>query len=352
MGLYNSGFSDDFISKGYLSKEEILSYATESQIFYMVFGFFPKEYQYTISPFREDTSPGAYFENMYDENRKVDKMYFVDWADPNQVNRDCFDCVRDRFNLQSFYHTLDFIKENLIIANNLKKTNTLVTVENTIKKKKSQILFKPRRFMDQDKTYWMSYGISKRNLIDDDVFPVSKYLTKKGDISYMQSAYTLTYAYNGFSSGNVKLYFPFKKKGEKFRTTCTQNDIGGLKFLFDLPKLVITKSYKDFRVLKNAGCNVIWFQNEGMIPKKEIILNVLKISKFKEIFIFFDNDDTGIKAAIKVANHINELLGEEIAIPINLPESFIKRGVTDPADLRKIGGKERLKHFLYKNNLI
>ena len=75
MGLYDSGYSDEFVTKGFLSKEDILSYATESQIFYMVFGFFPKEYQYTVSPFRDDKTPGAFFENFYLESEKKEKMY-------------------------------------------------------------------------------------------------------------------------------------------------------------------------------------------------------------------------------------------------------------------------------------
>lgn len=355
MGLYNSGFTDDFSPKGYLSKEDILNYATESQIFYMVFGFFPKEYQYTISPFREDRSPGAYFEILYNDKDKMDKMYFVDWADPNQINRDCFDCVRDKFQLSSFYHTLDFIKENLIIRNNLKRINNPVNDSSNIRKKpKSKIVIRPRRFMDQDKNFWKPYGITKKQLVADNVFPVSKYLVSKGEgknqFSYMQSAYTLTYAYSGFSSGNIKIYFPFKKKGEKFRTTCTQNDIGGLSFLFDSPKLIITKSYKDYRVLKNEGCNTIWFQNEGMIPNAEILIPIIK--DYEDIVVFFDNDDTGIRASKKVNEYINDLLGKDVARPLTLPTSYIKKGVTDPSDLRKMGGQERLNKFLLKHDLL
>ena len=56
---------------------------------------------------------------------------------------------------------------------------------------------------------------------------------------------------------------------------------------------MITKSYKDYRVLRNLGVNVTWFQNEGAFPDNlDDIIN-----DYKDVIVFFDNDFTGLAAS-------------------------------------------------------
>lgn len=333
--------------KGFLDKDKILEYLTEEDIFNLVFNFKPEEYQYVCSPLRTDNSPGAYFERSIENN----KLYLVDWADSIKVFNDCFDSVQRYFKLPNFYQTLLFIKKNLIDNKNIKPilkfkpSKSSETIKTEIK---PDILFVGRGFQDQDKVFWSKYKISKSNLLEDKVFPVSKYVvvnSKKGN-SCLQIAYTLCYVYTDFTSKNKKLYFPYKKSGSKFISTCGKNDIGGLRFLFDSPKLVITKSYKDYRVLKNQNLNVIWFQNEGVIPCDSILLPIL--DRYKEIIIFYDNDKAGIEASKKVCNYINSYYPNK-SRSIHLPLELLEQGVKDPSDLIFKKGEQELKNFIYKN---
>ena len=70
--------------------------------------------------------------------------------------------------------------------------------------------------------------------------------TKKGDFS--SRVFDIAYADTNYEGGRKKIYFPNRK--EKFVTTCRKDDIGGLRLLPPFGhQILITKSYKDWRVL-------------------------------------------------------------------------------------------------------
>ena len=117
---------------------------------------------------------------------------------------------------------------------------------------------------------------------------------------------------------------------KRFLTNCTKNDVGGINSLVSYGKeLIIAKSYKDYRVLKNNGKNVVWFQNEGMIPSDSIL--TLLVRHFASVIVWFDNDQPGIIASEKVKNHINTLVPCK-AKNLWLPERSLEVGIKDPSD--------------------
>ena len=69
--------TDKVIESGFINKNKILEYVTQHDIFELVFGFKPIEFEYITSPFREDSSPGAWFEVDLNTN----KLRFTDFAD-------------------------------------------------------------------------------------------------------------------------------------------------------------------------------------------------------------------------------------------------------------------------------
>ena len=90
--------------------------------------------------------------------------------------------------------------------------------------------------------------------------------------------------------------------------------------------MLITKSYKDWRVLKNAGYNTIWLQNEGCkIPFDRLI----QLQQYRTKFILFDNDDAGIKASNNLAEYANGF--DNGYIPIWYDDESVK----DSADVVK-----------------
>ncbi len=336
-------FQDDNIEvRGYIDKREILKYITEEEIYESVLNFKPKEFDYICSPLRQDNHPGAFFQRGLYSN----KLLFVDWADPFNTHYDCFSFIQRYHNLPNFYATLKFIKENLINKNGRENTRAInKDLQSGIKRendKKVEIIIEARAFNKTDKYFWSKYGISSKNLKDDKVFAVNQILiknTRRGD--RLIPLYTKCFAYTDFPDNRKKLYFPYNKGRKRFISTCTKNDII-TKHLIKVPQLMITKSYKDYRVLRNLGANVIWFQNEGAFPDNlEDIIN-----DYEDIIIFFDNDFTGLAASEKLVN----IIGVR-ARGIHLPILLLEEGIKDASDMYLKKGVDELKLFLTRSKV-
>lgn len=337
--------NDDELRKGFISKSELLEYITEEDIFSLVFGFKPVEYQYVTSPFRKDTRPGCWFQR----DVHTGKLRFTDFGNSDFIgnikmtNIDCFDAVQVYFKLPNFYRTLEFIKEKLIDNKSVKNK---IKVFKPIERKAVEVFIDTRDFDTRDKRFWESYGISKQNLIDDKVFPIKEFKmtnTKKGDI--ISKTNYLCYCYTNFRSNHKKIYRPFHSK--RFTGNCVADDIGEIDSLPDYGRLlVISKSYKDCRVIRNYNYTSIWFQNEGMIPSERILLDLSK--RFTNIVVFFDNDEPGMKACKKVVDVINNIFTNK-AKGLNLPVNLLHHGIKDPADLFKKKGPKHLYNFLNNN---
>ncbi len=343
MGVYD--VNNKSLEVGYISKNKILKYVTEEQIFALVFGYEPKANTYTTSPFREDNSPGCFF-----SYATSGKLKFVDFSGNLKVkNRklisiDCFDAVQIYFKFNNFYESLKYIYDRLIKG----KEKEIIKQENSkpveIKEKEPvSIYIDVRPFNKFDRLFWQPYGITKENLIEDQVFALEGFCiknTKKGD--FYNKLEDIGYAYTDFYNNKVKIYRPYQSKnsGRKFTTNCGSNDIGGYKTLKKVgERLIIAKSYKDYRVLKNLGYDVVWFQNEGMYPDNEYLEDLS--NRFDELIIFFDNDEPGIEAAKKLKDLLNFLFTQNVKI-IHLPKSLLKKKVKDPSDFRKKYGEDLL----------
>lgn len=335
--------NDDILPLGgYFNKNEILDYVSEEEIFELVFGYKPEEYDVVCSPLRVDYSPGATF-----QRSPSGKLYFLDWGDGYITHNDCFNVVQRFFNLPNFYQTLIFIKSHLIDGKSLVKIGNNIKLP-TYERKKTEIYFQSRIYLISDKVFWDRYEITKQQLLEDRVIPVSKYkIDTRNKGTFISMAYTPCYAYTDFVSNNKKLYFPYKQGSKKFLTNCSKNDIGGINKL-DLSdnQLIISKSYKDYRVLKNQGYNTIWFQNEGMFPDDQYLLQL--IAQFPDIVVFFDNDETGITAAYKLKEKLESLGAQDVYV-LHLPTFLLEKGITDPSDLLYKESKQELLNFLNTN---
>jgi hypothetical protein len=336
----NSLQFDDSINqnrRGFINKEALLQHVTQEEIFSLVFGFVPSEFDYVLSPFRRDRHKGCWFE--FFGNTLRFKDFGNSAVSPTGIrmsNMDCFNAVQVYFNLPSFYATLEYIQQQLVYD----KRNQ-ISISHTSKplildeKKKVKILIDSRPFIEKDKEFWQPYGISSTHLKEDYVFPTRQYFalnTKKGTIN--EVCRDLCYAYTHFENGKKKLYFPLREKGKKFTTNCTSNDIGGIDKLMKYgQQLIITKSYKDYRVLFNQGKNVIWFQSENMIPNSPEFMEILR--NYKQVIVWFDNDSPGILASQKLCSHINSLFPSKAA-SVCFEERLLEKFIKDPSDCFKL----------------
>lgn len=342
-------FKSNVSSSGFVSKSDILKYVTEESIFELVFKFKPVEYEYITSPFREDRTPGCYFEV------KNGRLKFVDFGSRifirgvQMLNIDCYDAVQQYFKLPTYSSTLMFIQKHLIEGKDLEEIPRKEYVP--VSKVETSIVFDARQFLISDKEFWLDkYEIQLDQLKEDRVFPVSKYTIHSSKKSFTDIPKTLTYAFTDFESKKVKLYFPFVTGKYRFITNCTQNDLGGIRSLPKTgKKLVITKSYKDWRVLTNQGLVCIWLQAEVMFPNLTILLPIC--NRFDSVVVFLDNDETGIKFGMDLTEIINSYIPGK-ASHIYLPPRLLEESISDPGDLIHRQGRAQLLSFLSYTGLI
>lgn len=327
-----------------LTSKYILSLITEEDIFKLVFKEIP--ISFVTSPFREDKNPGCFF-----QRDLQGRLRFVDFGDSRVIKGkkmnflDCFDAVQIYYDLFDFYRTLEFIYDKCIKGKELIE-NRREELKTSIIRDKKRILIQPRNFIQQDEIFWTRFQISKKNLTEDMVIPVSKVriLSSRKETSNID-CYFITYAYTEFEKEHKKIYFPYGST--RFISTCTQNDIGSVKhILYEKDYLLITKSYKDCRILRNLSVNSVWFQNEGMIPEDKILISL--INPFIKIFIFFDNDKAGINASNNLKQKILSLFEIEV-IQIFLPSSD---GIKDSGEAVEKLGVDYLTKFLINSDVI
>jgi hypothetical protein len=347
MAVFKNISENELVPMGFVDATKILQYVTQEQVYELALGYQPKEYDYIKAPYRVDEEAGCWFE--FDDGGK---LMFKDFAYGKRP-LDCFDLVQIMFNLPNFYQTLLFVKKALIDGKDITAQIKHVEASSSRRKVKGvNIFMQTRDFSSRDKVFWQKYQISKAHLIEDRVFAVSRaklvYKDKKKEpVAF--NIQDICYAYTDFDTGHKKLYRPTQEGKLKFLTNCTQDDIGGYNSLIPCGRqLIITKSYKDYRVLKNQKLNVIWFQNEGMYPN----LGTLKelCSRFESILVFYDNDAPGIRASQDLVDVLSQFSKNVWQRHIPLP--LLKEGITDPSDFIHRKGRENLVAFLRQNKII
>ena len=155
------GYSSDNINRrGFISKESILSLVTQEQIFELVFKFEPKEFDYVVSPLRNDDKAGCWF-SLHDNGT----LYFIDFGS-RRPHSDCFNIVQDYFKFPNFYLTLEYIYKTLIQGNMSLKPIQVKEEVKKVNREGVKLLIEARPFNVQDKHFWSQYGIKKKDLIE------------------------------------------------------------------------------------------------------------------------------------------------------------------------------------------
>lgn len=338
---------EDAFNKHSLKLSDLLDLVTEEEIYSLLFtNYIPEEGDRVISPFREDNNPNCYFIRRETDNKFVLK----DWAYPEYSNLDCFEAVKVYFGLTTYTEVIHKVYDSLIAHKGViphKRGRAREKKGSTPHSSRLNILFFPRPFSTVDKIFWSKYGISSKNLLEDNIQAVRRYVWQKGDRVREVECYGATYVDTFYPSKNVKIYSPYKEKGKKFFTNCSQNDIGGINSLNEeYSTLIITKSYKDYRVIKNTGvkADVVYFASETMYPKQEY-LTFLK--NYQKVIILFDNDKAGIKGTSKLYLH---LLGLNYPIQIETTLLPFYEGCKDISDIFLLQGPKVVNEII--NSLI
>jgi hypothetical protein len=323
-----------------LTPSQVLEKISEAQIF----GFILQQEiiigkRVYRSPFRIDDDPGC---------RIVPyggKLWFEDFASGHPP-RDCFNMVRDFYGV-NHQESIQIVCKHFLLSSDLSEyTPVPIAKYEDSPRAKTQIPYQTRNWEKRDQTYWSKYLITKQQLEEDGVKPLRNYgiVNRDGKLDLF-SPYDITYLYN--FNPRYKIYRPENSNSDyRFITNCDQNDIGNLsKISIFGEDLTIGKSYKDHRVLKNAleTNNVIWTQNEVVIPDDEILIDLSV--RFKKINILYDNDKQGKEGGTKLEQAFLRVNPEANINKVFLPLRG-KYSHKDPAQFVNKEGMKELKEVL------
>lgn len=321
-----------YISDTPINYKELLERVPQERIWELAIGYQPTPFRRVTNPFRIDTHPGCWFEWGYS------RLFLVDYADTRFHNMTCFDAVSHAHNL-SFKDALLYIDSMLDVG--LASGKPVQKLQQEHKKPRHDIDIGTRAFASIDRKYWKPYGISSKDLMEDEVMALSwyRFVTKDGrNVTVKFNKPVNSYGIV-FPNTHKKIYNPhLSGKTGKFITNCVADDIGNWQSVGpNRPLLVISKSYKDHRVLRNLKLNYdcVWMQSESMrlAPAK-----VKMLSEFYDrIVLLYDNDEAG-----KLHANAFTSLYNSMTLRKNYIAKFLPSQEKDPGEFILAYGKQNL----------
>lgn len=268
------------------TQDEILNKISEYQIFCDCLRFKPTVGKLYNSPLRVDPRPS--FGLFYGRNGK---LLYKDLGDGDSGN--CF-------KLYSKLEGITIPEAMRRISGDIKPD--VKKIANPVRdSKEKDIAVEEIMFSQESLKWWASFGITLETL---NKFKVSeiKSIWVNGEKVAQIRRNKPGYAY--FIYDKVKTYEPFNN-ARRFLTNCTSFDLQGWEQLdYSKDTVIITKSMKDVMTLYELGYTAIAVGGEGHnLP--DAVITELK-SKFKNIVIFFDFDNAGVRATRRLSKQQKE----------------------------------------------
>lgn len=311
------------ISKGLLplTKDNILMVTSEDSIFKHYLGNNVTYGSKTRSPFRKDRRPSFSITH---------KLRWKDFATGESGS--CFDLVMKLYNV-SYRDALAITAKDLNLSHlfniPLKTYSPIKVEQRSWSKGKTTsgpacITIHKRSFMEHDRVFWASHGISEKLLRKGNVYPLSSYTI---DGTYFK-AEKYSYAYLEYKDGKptIKIYQPFSK----YRKWASSNDSSVWELWNLLPKegdrVIISSSRKDsMSLMENLNIPSTSLQAEGIHPKKQVMEEILQ--RFRKVYIFYDNDFKSSKNWGQL--NARRLLDKYPLINIKIPDNLQSKDFSD-----------------------
>lgn len=271
-----------------ISIQEFKSNISNEDIFFYYLGDFENNSWFS-APWRTDTDPSLRIS--YHNDNWV-------WTDFGEDPR-----PKDGISFIMRYYNIDFISAIQKGWEDIKTANTTSIKKNVIKHD-SKSYCSIRDLNDFELDYWAKASINKNDLDHFNVYGGeirhNGYLwhtSKEKDPLFIYMWDKKTPIYKG--------YRPFAENHRlKFYSKNTSGHIQGYDLL---PKtgdiLIITKSYKDVITWHKLGYPAIAPHSENMFISPFDLYELE--SRFKHIYVNYDNDDTGVKKSIQYSSEHN-----------------------------------------------
>jgi hypothetical protein len=275
------------------------------------------------SPFREDRKPTITFKEYANG-----KVLWTDWSTGEMG--DAFNWICKLYNI-SFKEAIRSVYRDLIEG---KGYNTIIEKKPFYEPKmrlKKEFIVEVQDFRIKDLAYWNTYGISKDTLFKYNVFSVRKFTIPKeeSDIVFNYGFNDPMFGYRFYYNTEEywKIYRPLSNRRFFYNGTVSIMEGYDQLPLFG-DRLIITKSLKDVMLLHELGYDAISLQGESN-PITEINYDTIT-DRFKDIIVFYDNDEPGIKNTTRMVNSYNF---KSILVPTGID-------CKDISDVYKTYGKE------------
>lgn len=315
----------------HFSTEEILTKIGEAQIFYRYFGPFELGKVYH-SKFRKDSMPSTGF-----YLSKSGALIYNDFKTNEKLN--CFKFVMKLFNV-------DFTTALKIIAQDFGLTRSdgaykIFTNPVQLKEKPPVLIqFVPGKWTQTRVAYWMQYGITRDELVREEVYPVNRLFINKKEIKVDELCFAYIVRYEG--KLYIKIYSPLSDR-MKWLSNIPLSIPLGIDRLTKAEELIVSKANQKCRIiLLKFFRDVLGAQNESEAAMR-IILIVAE--DYPKKTIIWDNDETGVNACKK----FNDKGFGYFNIPAYLLDT---RGIKDVSDYVKAFGLKAIERLFKSKGLI
>ena len=285
-----------------LTKEDILAYITEEEIFtkYTDFNEIGKKF---YSPFGKENTPSCIV------FPSSNYLYFKDFSSGKHGN--CFSLVQQMEGI-GYREALLKIKKDFNLKIDFNRSNL---TDRIYVPKVTRIQIKQIYWTTKHINYWKDYGISMTTLKHFNIVPISHYWINDNRFNV-----DFGFAYY-FYDGKFKILQPEEDEW-KWISNTNPDTIQGYWQLNKPTELIVTSSLKDVAcIYENLGLQAIAPNSEN------VMLPISIIDKLKTIntTIWFNNDEPGIKAAEKYREYGFNIFVHDLELP------------KDPSDLFKEG---------------
>lgn len=289
------------IIKPLITKDLLLSKNSEETYMRTYLGI-PISTKLVVSPLRSDHKPTASFYR----NRK-NELIFHDFGTGFHANfvgivMEIYKCNYKKA-LQIIAEDFHIIeKEDIRPEIKIKKTD--VKIE---EKQETIIQIQNQPFTFNELKWWESFNIHEKTLKKFKVYSCASFFINGNYTGSSTDKSFIFGYYGGMKNGNElwRLYFP-QKRTFRFLSNWERNMIQGAKQLPECGEiLVISKALKDvmcfyeFGIPAIAPCSEVLFISNSQLERIK--------QRFKNIFVFYDNDTTGIAFMRKIKKQHPEL---------------------------------------------
>lgn len=323
-----------------LTKESILQKISEYDIFmYYMPSRNWKLNKVTYSPFRNESHPSFLIGN------KHGWISFIDFADTSKRG-DCFTFVKEMFNLTNLDDILKKIDRDfgLGISNGEEKDYRKITSsykQPEQVKRDSFIQVVTRKFTNRELEYWNGYHQSLDDLRANNVYAVKNVFFNRQQFPIVDKEMVFGYLYNS----HWKIYRPFADRKSKWvPNNVPIVEMDGKENIINCDTAIITKSKKDYMVLKKVFPCTCSVQNESIACFSEENVLYLKNNSKKQV-LSFDSDVAGVTSS----QQITKIFDFDY---LNVPREYLGEGIKDWSDLSLKYGLSVIEEYFKTKNLV